>query len=161
MHGLRGGELHTKMRSWWNDLSLITACLDQYWKVEYIISVSYSKLPCLSTFCYFAVCLPIAISGMSSSFFAVYFNKFFSFLFVKTWMLLYCTVHINLGVINCIKRMCIVFDWSEECLDRVTPSQMPCIGTEIALCWYRSIRKCAPIFDEYALDRASYQRWPW
>ena len=46
-------------------------------------------------------------------------------------------------------------------LDRVTPSQMPCTGTEIALCWYRSIRKCAPIFDEYAVDRASYQRWTW
>ena len=46
-------------------------------------------------------------------------------------------------------------------VDRVTPSQMPCTGTEIALCWYRSIRKCEPIFDEYAVDRASYQRWTW
>ena len=43
-------------------------------------------------------------------------------------------------------------------LDRVIPSQMPCTGTEIALCCYRSIRKCAPIFDEYAVDRAYYQR---
>ena len=39
--------------------------------------------------------------------------------------------------------------------ERVSPSQMPCTGSEIIMYRYRSIRKCAPIFDDCAVHRRS------
>ena len=46
-------------------------------------------------------------------------------------------------------------------LDWVTPSKMPYTGTEIVMYKQRSIRICARIFDEFVIDRVSYQRSTW